>query len=89
MTKEDLQQLSDLIDKKLDPINDRLEKLEDQMTEIKEEVTELKGEVTELKEEIAEIKEDTKITRAATNELVKWVELNSTGSNPFPVDKAI
>lgn len=75
MTKEDLQQLSDLIDKKLDPINNRLEKLEDQMNEIKKDIT--------------EIKEDTQITRAATNELIKWVEINSTNSNPFPVDKAI
>lgn len=69
MTKEDLQQLSDLIDKKLEPINNRLDKIED---------------------DIAAIKEDTKITRAATNELVKWVEVNADEkSNPFPVDRKI
>ena len=75
MTKEEIQLLSELIDKKLDPINDRLEKLEVQMIEIKEDIT--------------EIKEDAKITRVTVNEIGKWVELNSTSSNPFPVDKAI
>ena len=69
MTKEDLQQLSELIDKKLEPINKRLDNIEEQ---------------------IAEIKEDTEETRGTVNEIGKWVELNATPSNPYPVDmKAI
>ena len=82
MTKEEIQLLSELIDKKLDPINDRLNKMDERFDKIDERLD-------KIEDHIAEIKEDTQITRSAANELIKWVELNSTSSNPFPVDKAI
>ena len=82
MTKEDLQQfremMSEIIDEKLQPINNRLVNIEEQMTDMKEQIADMKT-------DIEEIKEDGKITRVATNEVVKWIEMHSDNDDPFPV----
>lgn len=49
----------------------------------------IREEISSMKDDIAQIKEDAKITRVTVNEIGKWVELNSTSSNPYPIDKAI
>lgn len=76
LTKEDIQLLSQLIDEKLEPMNNRLDKMDNRLDKIEE--------------RLEAIEENTEITRAATNELVKWVEVNADEkSNPFPVDRKI
>ena len=84
MTKEDLQQIrymmTEVIDNKLEPINNRLGKIDDRIDKIEERLD-------SIDEQLEEIKEDAKVTRVTVNEISNWVELNSSNSNPYPVDK--
>lgn len=47
------------------------------------------GQIEPIKERLDAIEENSEITRTATNELVKWVELNFSHKYPFPVEKEI
>lgn len=76
MTKEDLEQIKALMREEIKPINERLDKMDSRLDKIEE--------------RLEVIEENTEITRTATNELVKWVEVNADEkSNPFPVDRKI
>jgi len=77
MTKEDLQQLSDLIDARLDaklaPINQRLDRVDQRLDRIEC--------------DISYIKEDAAITREAANSLCEWAENVAaiTNAPTFPI----
>lgn len=47
------------------------------------------GQIEPIKERLDAIEENSEITRTATNEPVKWVELNFSHKYPFPVEKEI
>ncbi len=84
LTAEDLQAISDLMDRKFDeklsPINQRLD-------EIENDITTLKSDVTEMKTDIEEVKEHAEITRETTNDIVEWIDTYWRDKDrPFPVD---
>lgn len=72
MTKEDLQQISELMDEKLKPI--------------KEDIKTMKSDIANIKEDIEIMKEDFEEVRGTVAEIGKWVEVNADRySNPYPV----
>ncbi len=60
LSKEDLQLLSDLMDKKLTPINERLDKMDVRLDQ--------------MQDDISELKEDVKFERSMINTLSEWAE---------------
>lgn len=81
MTKEDLEQIRALMREEIKPINDRLDKMDIRLDKIEDRLD-------NVEDQIAEIKQDTEITRAATNEIIKWIEVNADEkTNPFPIKK--
>lgn len=73
LTSEDIQLLSDLLDKKLD------EKLDDKLKPINERLD-------KVEERLDVIEENTEITRTVLNEVVKWIDFYFRDEYPFPVD---
>ena len=73
LTSEDIQLLSDLLDKKLD------EKLDDKLKPINERLD-------KVEERLDVIEENTEITRIVLNEVVKWIDFYFRDEYPFPVD---
>lgn len=73
LTNEDLQALSSLMDKKLEPINKRLDNIESRLDNIEE--------------DIEVIKEDGQITREVTNKLGEWVDFYFHDDKPYPLDE--
>lgn len=73
LTNEDLQALSSLMDKKLEPINKRLDNIELRLDNIEE--------------DIEVIKEDGQITREVTNKLGEWVDFYFHDDKPYPLDE--
>lgn len=67
MTREDLQQIAELMDAKLAPVLAR-------MDEQGKAIQALTEDVAEIKEDIAAIKEDAEITRVAVNALGEWAD---------------
>lgn len=76
LTPEDVQLLSDLLDKKLDdrlkPINEHLESIDERLDSVEE--------------RLDTIEENTEITRTVLNEVVKWIDFYFRDEYPFPVD---
>ena len=73
LTNEDLQALSSLMDKKLEPINSRLDNMDQRLDR--------------MEEDIAIIKEDGQITREVTNDIGEWVDYYFHEDKPYPIDK--
>ncbi len=67
LSKEDLQLLSDLMDKKLSPINERLDQMQDDISELKEDVK-------ILKEDVEILKEDMEDATGKINMISEWCE---------------
>lgn len=80
LTPEDMQLLSELMDKKLEPINTKLDKIEERLDNVEERLD-------NVEERLDSIEENTEITRAVANELVEWVDFNFHKEYPFPVKK--
>lgn len=60
MTKEDLQQIREL--------------LKDELKPIKDDIAKMKGDIAQLKEDVEIIKEDLQEVRGTTNSLSEWAE---------------
>mgnify|MGYP001086296304 FL=1 len=73
LTNEDLQALSSLMDKKLEPINSRLDNMDQRLDR--------------MEEDIAIIKEDGQITREVINDIGEWVDYYFHKDKPYPIDK--
>lgn len=52
-----------------------------------EQLEPIKERLDVIEERLDIIEENSEITRTATNELVKWVELNFSHKYPFPVEE--
>lgn len=78
MTHEELQLLRDMMREEISgalaPVQQNIAGMKEDISGMKEELTGVKKDIAGMKEDIAEIKEDGKITREATNILVKWAE---------------
>ncbi len=73
LTNEDLQAISSLMDKKLEPINTRLDNMDQRLDR--------------MEEDIAIIKEDGQITREVTNKIGEWVDFYFHDDKPYPLDE--
>lgn len=80
LTSEDIQLLSDLLDKKLD------EKLDDKLKPINERLDKVDERLDKVEERLDVIEENTEITRTVLNEVVKWIDFYFRDEYPFPVD---
>lgn len=67
MTKEDLQQISQIIGEQLNPIKEDIDSL-------KGDIKELKADVNQIKEDIRILKEDLEEVRVTTNSTSEWAE---------------
>lgn len=89
MTKEDLMQLSELIDAKLDAkfdekltpiynrldnIDRRLDKVEQRLDKVEQRLDNVEQRLDNLEESVAQLREDSVITRDAVNSLCEWAE---------------
>lgn len=72
LSAEELNQISQVMSEQLKPVIERLDRVEDRLDRVEN--------------MLDEIIEDTEITRVATNELVKWVEVNFSYKYPFPIE---
>lgn len=83
LTPEDVQLLSELLDKKLDdrlkPINEHLESIDEHLETIDERLD-------SVEERLDTIEENTEITRTVLNEVVKWIDFYFRNEYPFPVN---
>lgn len=75
LTPEDIKLLSQLMDEKINPINEKLDNIE--------------GRLDNIEERLDIIEENTEVTRAVTNEIVKWIDYNFRDQYPFPVEDKI
>lgn len=73
LTPEDLKQIAEIVAEQLNPIEKRLDGIDTRLDAIEERLDVLE--------------ENSEITRMASNELVKWVELNFSHKYPFPVEE--
>lgn len=73
LTNEDLQALSSLMDKKLEPINARLDNMDQRLDKIEE--------------RLEKIEEDGEITREVTNKIGEWVDFYFHDDKPYPLDE--
>ena len=83
LTKEDMQQLSDLMDQKLDPINKRLDKVDERLNKIDERLE-------TVEERLGELEYKMEIVKGATNALSEWAEAASKFYTPkihFPLNE--
>lgn len=75
MTKEDLQQISALLDAKLEPIQTQM--------------NQFGARLDRLEEDVAAIREDTEITRGAVNSLIEWADNVAVITQiKFPVERS-
>ena len=103
MTKEDLQQISELmtsalapihthlnqIDKRLDAIENRLDRVETRLDRVETRLDNVESRLDSMAEDIAEIKEDAAITRTACNTLIEWTEhASAVVQVPYPYRRA-
>lgn len=74
LTPEDLKQIAEIVE----------QIVEQEMTE---KLDPIKVRLENIEERLDVIEENSEITRMASNELVKWVELNFSHKYPFPVEE--
>ncbi len=101
LTNEDLQALSNLMDKKLEPINSRLDnmdqrldkvdqrldKVDQRLDKVDQRLDKVDQRLDRMEEDIAIIKEDGQITREVTNDIGEWVDYYFHEDKPYPIDK--
>ena len=94
LTNEDLQALSSLMDKKLEPINSRLDnmdqrldKVDQRLDKVDQRLDNMDQRLDRMEEDIAIIKEDGQITREVTNDIGEWVDYYFHEDKPYPIDK--
>ncbi len=100
MTKEDLQQISELmtstLNTALEPINahlnqidKRLDAIENRLDRVETRLDNVESRLDSMAEDIAEIKEDAAITRTACNTLIEWTEhASAVVQVPYPYRRA-
>ncbi len=71
MTKEDLQLLSDLMDKKFD---EKLKPIKEDISAMKSDITNLKSDVEQIKQDIDEIKYHVEVLTTTSNSMSEWIE---------------
>lgn len=74
MTKEDLQQIAELMDAKLAPVLARIDEHGKILEEQGKIIQALAEDASAIKEDVAAIKEDAEITRVAVNALGEWAD---------------
>lgn len=96
MTKEDLQQISELMTSALAPIHThlnqidkRLDAIENRLDGVETRLDNVESRLDSMAEDIAEIKEDAAITRTACNTLIEWTEhASAVVQVPYPYRRA-
>ena len=96
MTKEDLQQISELMTSALDPIHThlnqidkRLDAIGNRLDRVETRLDNVESRLGSMAEDIAEIKEDAAITRTACNTLIEWTEhASAVVQVPYPYRRA-
>ena len=64
LTKEEIQAIGEIVEKKLDA----------RLSPIENDIKEMKSDIAQTKEDISDIKKDVEITREATNSLIEWAD---------------
>lgn len=73
LSADELKQIAQIVGEQLEPIKERLDGIDERLDVIEE--------------RLDIIEENSEITRTATNELVKWVEVNFSYKYPFPMEE--
>lgn len=79
LTAEDLQAISDLMDKKLEPVNNRLDRMECRLDN-------MENKLEHIEERIEVIEENVEVVKGATEEIIEWFSTyqRSDPDKPFP-----
>lgn len=80
LSPEDLKQIAEIVAEQLNPIEKRLDGIDARLDGID-------ARLDAIEERLDVLEENSEITRMASNELVKWVELNFSHKYPFPVEE--
>ena len=89
MTKEDLQQISELMTSALEPIHTHLNEIDKRLDAMETRLDNMESRLDSMAEDIAEIKEDAAITRTACNTLIEWTEhASAVVQVPYPYRRA-
>ncbi len=82
MTKEDLQQIREVMREELKPVYEKLDKVDERLDKVDERLD-------KVDERLGDLEESMEIIKYSTNELVRWVDTNFRHKFPFPIDKDI
>ncbi len=78
LSVEDIQILSDLMDKKFDeklkPINERLDRMDERLDKVEERLDKMDERLDQMQDDISELKEDMKFSKSMINTLSQWAE---------------
>lgn len=94
LTNEDLQALSSLMDKKLEPINTRLDNMDQRLDNMDQRLNNMdqrldnvEQRLDKIEERLEKIEEDGEITREVTNKIGEWVDFYFHDDKPYPLDE--
>ena len=74
LTAEDLQALSTIMERQLQPIKQHIEQMDTRLNRMDERLNRMDERLNKMDERLSEVEENTKITREAVNSLIEWAD---------------